>query len=235
MPIGRIYDHGESVETGLKAPLFPPYVEARSKLPHTVVKAGDVIPVKGLLVQVVSADGKAIEKPLAAGGQANPSCAGFKPMEVDPGENAHSIALMITFGKMRIADLGDLYWNQEFDLACPANKLGTVDLYMTTHHGTKTSGSPQMVHALHPRVALMNNGAAKGGSVEAWTTVRESPGLIDLWQLHYSNAGGKEHNSPEPFLANPVEDCKGEWLEVTAEKSGRFAVKNHRNGFEKKY
>lgn len=232
LPVDHIYDHGETVESPTAV---PEYLATRAKLRHTVVHAGDRIPVKGVRVEVVSADGKGITTATGAGGQANPLCDTFQPMAVDPGENAHSLALMITFGKLRISDLGDLYWNQEFDLACPVNKLGTVDLYMTTHHGTKTSGSPQMVQALHPRVALMNNGVTKGGSVEAWTTIHQSPGMTDIWQLHYSKAGGTGHNSPEPFLANPAENCQGEWLEVNGGANGTFTIRNHRNGFAKTY
>ncbi len=236
LPVDHIYDHGESVEGGKSATAaFLAYTDARSTLKHTVLRAGDTVPIKGLRVEVVSADGKAITKALAAGGQPNPLCTSYQAMAADPGENAHSLALMITFGKLRISDLGDLYWNQEFDLACPANKLGTVDLYMTTHHGTKTSGLPQIVHALHPRVVLMNNGATKGGSVEAMTTIRKSPGRVDMWQLHYSNAGGATQNSSEQFLANPTEACKGEWLEVTGLTDGTLTLKNSRNGFSKTY
>src|SRR5262249_5576309 len=139
-------------------------------------------------------------------------------------------------GNLRISDLGDLYWNQEHDLVCPVNKLGVVDLYMTTHHGTETSGHPQIVHALHPRVAIMNNGADKGGSVKAWSTIKASPGLQDLWQLHYSNEGGKEHNVAETFIANPsVEGDGGFPIEVTARMDGTFTVRNARTGFEKTY
>jgi hypothetical protein len=110
--------------------------------------------------------------------------------------------MIIAFGNLRIADLGDLYWNQEHELVCPTNKLGAVDLYMTTHHGAATSGSPSIVHALHPRVAIMNNGANKGGSVKAWATIKKSAGLDDLWQIHFSNEGGKDHNVAESFIAN---------------------------------
>jgi len=60
-------------------------------------------------------------------------------------------------------DLADLTGTREYDLVCPANKIGAVDLYLVSHHGIDTSGSPQLVHALHPRVAIMNNGARKGG------------------------------------------------------------------------
>ena len=86
-----------------------------------------------------------IASSLSGAGQPNPLCASYEAWLRDPGENAHSLAMIITFGSLRIADLGDLYWNQEHELACPVNKLGTVDLYMTTHHGNAKSGSPQMV------------------------------------------------------------------------------------------
>jgi hypothetical protein len=144
--------------------------------------------------------------------------------------------MIITFGKLRISDLGDLFWDQEHDLVCPNNKLGAVDLYMTTHHGTATSGSPQIVHALHPRVAIMNNGADKGGSVKAWTTIKNSPGLQDLWQLHFSNEGGAGHNVAESYIANPsTQNDGGAPIEVIAQADGTFTVRNTRNGFEKTY
>ena len=129
-----------------------------------------------------------------------------------------------------------LQWNQEHELVCPVNKLGAVDLYMTTHHGTATSGSPSIVHALHPRVAIMNNGANKGGSVKAWTTIEKSPGLEDLWQLHFSNEGGKDHNVAESFIANlSEENDAGYSIDVTARPDGSFTVRNDRNRSEKTY
>lgn len=148
-------------------------------------------------MQVVSAAGVAIAKPLAGAGQPNPLCASYQPLKPDTGENAHSIGFILTYGAFRLSDLGDLYWNQEHDLSCPVNKVGTVDAYLTTHHGTKTSGSPQMVNALHPKVAIMNNGPTKGGSVEAWQTIHDSSGLIDIWQLHLATAHAHDHNSRE--------------------------------------
>jgi hypothetical protein len=81
----------------------------------------------------------------------------------------------------------------------------------------------------------MNNGARKGGSAEVWQTVHDSPGLEDFWQLHYAIAAGKDHNSPDPFIANIDEDCAGDWLKVTVEKDGTFTVYNQRNKFEKTY
>jgi beta-lactamase superfamily II metal-dependent hydrolase len=238
MPIGKIYDHGDNIEkTNPKTEaIFIPYSKVRQKYPHQTVKPGDRIPIQGLRVDIVAAAGESIANPLPGAGQPNPLCASYQALSPDPGENARSIGMLITFGGIRISDLGDLFWNKEYDLACPVNKLGVVDLYMTTHHGTATSGSPQIVHALHPRMAIMNNGADKGGSVRAWTTIESSPGLEDLWQLHYSNEGGKNHNVAERFIANPsAEGDKGYAIEVVAYPDGSFTVRNDRNQFEKTY
>jgi competence protein ComEC len=236
LPIRNFVDHGRNFETVKDVgDVYDAYVKLRDKGHHTVVKAGDRIPIRGIQVDVVTAAGIGIAAPLPGAGQLNPSCAAYQALKPDTGENAHSIGMVIAYGDFRLADLGDLYWNQEHDLACPVNKLGTVDVYMTTHHGTVTSGSPQMVWALHPKVAIMNNGPRKGGSAAAWQTIHDSPGLQDLWQLHLALSSGKEHNVADQFIANPSEDCKGQWIQVTAQKDGTFTVVNARNGFAKSY
>ena len=118
---------------------------------------------------------------------------------------------------------------------CPNNPIGTVDVLLVSHHGLNQSNSPVLVHAVHPRVAIMNNGARKGGSPDAWQVVKDSPGLEDLWQLHYAEAGGKEHNVPDSFIANVNEQDTGQYIKLTAESSGAFTVFNQRNKFEKAY
>ena len=164
---------------------------------HLVVKPGDKLPLKGVDVQVVTADGNAISSPINGGGAANSFCGG-KTFPEDKTENARSTGILITYGKFRMLDLGDLTSQKELEIVCPNNRLGKIDLYLTTHHGLNASNAQAIVHAVAPRVAIMNNGAKKGGSPEAWQIIRSSPGLEDLWQLHFAVAGGKENNSLTP-------------------------------------
>ena len=135
--------------------------------------------------------GSVLKTPLPGGGKPNPACAAFTPKDItnDP-ENGQSLGSVITLGQFRAIDLGDLLWNKEHDLMCPNNPIGTIDLYLVSHHGTDPSGSPQLVHALQPRVAVMQNGTRKGAGTQAMPTMRSSPGLEDIWQLHWSLRGG---------------------------------------------
>ena len=236
IPIRNFVDHGANTETGKDADvLYNAYSAFRDKGTHLQVKPGDTIPIKGLDVRVLSSGGDVIPAPLPGAGQPNPECSSFERHEVDTSENARSVGILIGYGDFRMIDLGDLTWNKEFDLVCPANKIGAVDVYLVSHHGMNMSGSPQFVHALHPRVAIMNNGARKGGSPEIWQTIHDTPGLLDLWQLHFAVPGGKEHNSSDTVIANLDEICEGKWIRLTAQKDGSFSVYNSRNKYEKSY
>ncbi len=109
---------------------------------------------------------------------------------------------MITFGKLRILDLGDLTWNKERGLMCPVDKLGKVDVYIVSHHGLTNSGSPALVDAIAPRVAIEDNGPRKGGAPATFETIEGSSRLKDLWQLHTAEGSDAKHNVAEPRIAN---------------------------------
>jgi competence protein ComEC len=237
MPIVNFVDHGADTETTEKADVirFNEYSAFRDKGKHIVVKAGDTIPIKGLDVKVLSSNGDLISSPLAGTGQPNPACEGYAQPAADTSENGRSVGMLITFGGFRMIDMGDLTKDKDYQLACPMNKIGPVDVYLVSHHGLDQSSSTPFVRALQPRVAIMNNGARKGGSVKVFQTLHASPGLLDLWQLHYAIAAGKDSNSNDSFIANTEEVCEGKWIKLTAEKDGSFKVFNSRNKFEKAY
>ena len=61
------------------------------------------------------------------------------------------------------------------------------------------SNAPAIVDVLKPRVAITNNGATKGGSAEAMHTIRTSPGIEDVWQLHYAQNAAQTRQRPGAF------------------------------------
>jgi beta-lactamase superfamily II metal-dependent hydrolase len=204
VPIKHYIDHGPSVEEREQVQGFQAaYAELYAKARHTVVKPGDKLPVAGLDWRIVTAAGKAITTALPGGGKPNPGCASFTPRPAtnDP-ENGQSVGSVITFGKFRTIDLGDLLWDREKDFMCPNNLVGPVDLYIVSHHGIDASGSPALVHGLQPRVAIQQNGTRKGGTLQTNKTLYSSPGFEDVWQLHWSYNVGTEYNPAGIFIAN---------------------------------
>jgi beta-lactamase superfamily II metal-dependent hydrolase len=236
-PIGAVIDHGENTETTPQARKLEDAYRAviASGVKRLNVKPGDVLPLKDVRAEVVAARGNCILRAVKGGGRKNPLCGEEQRKADDPTENARSIGIVLTFGKFRFVDLADLTWNKELELACPEHKIGPVDLYLTTHHGMDSSGPKAIVHGMRPLVAIMNNGARKGGSPAAWSIISSSPGLRDLWQLHFSLAGGQTHNAGPERIANLEEKCEGHSIGVSVEKSGAFRVTNSRNGHSKTY
>ncbi len=235
--IGTFVDHGPNLQDA-EAPRqdYAAYQEVVSRAHHLVVKPGDEIPMRGLKVIVLTAAGAHITNPLPGAGTVNPNCGLDPEPPLDPGENARSVGTLIEYGHFRLIDLGDLTRKKELDLFCPKNLIGTVDLFVVSHHGFSESNSKAMVWALHPRVAIMDNGAREGGNPIAWQIIHDSPGLEGLWQLHYAINGGGDHNAPEPLIANPEENPdSGHYIKIDAKPNGTFTVINPRNGFTKTY
>ncbi len=236
IPVGTFIDHGPDREqTNAASHLYADYQAAIQGSNHILAKPGEPLPIKGIDVTIVSADGNLIDQPLTGAGQPNQFCSGVEEKASDPSENARSVGTVITFGQLRIVDLGDLTWNKELELMCPNNKLGRADILVVSHHGIDQSNSPALVHALQPRVAIIDNGAKKGAAPSAWDIVKSSPGLQDIWQLHFADAGGSEHNTSDPYIANITEADTGYYLKLTANRDGSFEVYNARNRFEKQY
>ena len=93
----------------------------------------------------------------------------------------------------------------------------------------------ELIEAIHPRVALLGNGARKGADPPSWPVLRNTPGLEDIWQVHYSAAGTDETNPPRDFIVNLEPADAGLPLKLEARTNGSFTVTNPRNGFSKTY
>jgi competence protein ComEC len=262
VPIREFIDHGPNVQPGEAADTFlqKTYPQLFANAKHTVAKAGDRIPMAGLDIRVVTSAGQTIQTPLPGAGKPNPYCATFQAGQ-NNAEDPQSVGVWVSFGKFRTVHLGDLTKNKEFELMCPSNRLGVVDVLLGLHHGQASSNSQVLVHALHPRVAIMNDGTRKGGEPEVMKVVHSSPGLEDLWQLHFSLLSGQEYTVPGMFIANTVDDApaampiaptpapqpgsgappapvhngKAFWIKLSAQQDGSFTVTNARNGFSKTY
>ena len=264
VPVRHYIDHGPNVQPNANTDAFlqKDYPALYSKAKHTVVKPGDRIQVGGGLdVRVVASAGQTIQSAVPGAGGQNPYCAQYKAQDPDPTENAQSVGSVITYGRFRTVHLGDLTWNKEGDLMCPVNRVGPIDLFIVSHHGQPVSNAPVLVHAIRPRVAILNNGTRKGGQPDAMRVLHESPGLEDLWQIHFSLLSGQEYTVPGMFIANGVDEApnampiaamtpppggpgappppahngQAYWIKVSAMEDGSFTVTNQRNGFTKRY
>jgi len=263
VPVRHFIDHGPSVQSSAAMSEFlnVTYPALRKGAKHSVATPGDQIDLAGLDVTVLTSAKRVVDRPLSSGGRPNTYCADFARRQEDTGENAQSVGILAQFGDFRVLHLGDLTANTEFQLMCPNNPIGTVDLFVVSHHGQPSSNARVLVHAIEARVAIMNNGTRKGGQPEAMRVLHSAPRLEDLWQLHASQLSGQQYTAPGLFIANEVDDPEAampvapmpppargpgiapapshngdaHWIKVSGTRDGSFTVTNSRNGFTKAY
>jgi len=236
VPIGSFVDHGDLVEDNPAArALFEQYIAAAGKQRRTV-KPGERLALEGVELVIVAAHGQVLKASLSDAAP-NPACQGFKAQPEDRGENGRSLGYLLRAGKFEFLDLGDLSWNFQHQLACPANLLGQVDLFQVPHHGVRDDVVPQQMWPMTPTVAVMNNGATKGAGPVAVETVLRSPGLEDLWSLHRALNNDAAHNAPERLTANQegTDVCSGAWIRARLDANGSYTLTNSRNGYSKTY
>jgi beta-lactamase superfamily II metal-dependent hydrolase len=261
IPIGAFIDHGPNgdplrpgtpPERVINTPAgqYPRYLEAVEGHKRIIAKAGDVIEIGSLTNTIVASDGQVIAKPLPGAGAANPNC-NMTASGALENENSRSVASLLRYGKVTIAQFGDLSWDKEYEMACPVDRLGKVNLLLVTQHGSaNVSSNPAQVAAMRPDVAIMPNGGKKGGDPQVIETVMAQKSLQGFWRLHESYKF-PELSGDKNFIANlnppqaeidkvahkPWEAPPDMGHAIIAEvwKSGRITVTNSRNGFSKTY
>ncbi|MGA7237170.1 MAG: MBL fold metallo-hydrolase [Bryobacteraceae bacterium] len=244
IPVKTFVDHGtlspdpkmNPVNTRAAEAYFA-FVQGKKRI---IVKRGDKIPLRDVDVTVLTSNGKAIGVPPkgagAGAGKPNPACPAEPREELMNDDNSGSVGELWKFGNFRMADFGDLLKWVENRLVCPTNNVGKVDLFMVNHHGVNLSNSPELVAALAPKAAIMNNGARKGNAVDTVTTLRNAVSKPDVWQVHFSIGIPAELNPPEDFIANlSAANDEAKMIKVSASKDGSFTITNTRNGFTKTY
>jgi len=146
IPIREFIDHGANVRPNPEADSFlsQTYPKLYSSAKHTVVNRGDTIPFDKIDVRVVASAGETIKSSLPGAGQVNPYCPSSNTESVDQTENGQSIGIVVTYGNFRVLHLGDFSANKEFELMCPINRIGTVDIFVVSHHGQPNSKYPTL-------------------------------------------------------------------------------------------
>jgi beta-lactamase superfamily II metal-dependent hydrolase len=238
----RFFDHGEmdpkwEQNRGIEE-RYAAYLEIAAGK-RTIVKPGDSIPFEDVRVDVVASAGAVLDKPINKGGQPNPYCKDAEVKAPNQTENSQTTGVLVSYRRFTFLDVGDLTWDKEMNLACPANKIGRVSLLLATHHGFfgDQSGAPALLWAIQPQVVIANNGPRKGMAVPAYDRIAKVQGLEGLWQSHLALANDNEHNAPEGQIANlePSQDCKGHAIRVDVNADGRYVVTNTRNSVARTY
>jgi competence protein ComEC len=233
LAFGAFYDRGipdDVPEDPAHYPTLIGYYKKACGNRSVTLRAGDVIPLKQpsgnrLTLRCLMASGKALPD---APRQSTPNtlCDQHHDKPVDTSDNGKSVALLLSFGAFDFFNPGDLTCNFEKELVCPVNRVGQIELLMTSHHGLNLSNNPVMIHALRPRTAVMCNGPTKGGDPEVLQTLRTCPGLTDFWQLHRNTRIAESENAPRERVANWDNPDGGRFIKVSVDHSGeRFTVR----------
>lgn len=230
MPIRTFVDHGsvaqrEQSSSQVMAP-FNAYAKLREKARHLEPKPGDRLSLKGIDVTVVSSAAQVLAKPLAGARGANAACNGTSRPVEDLGENARSTGIVVQWGRFRFLDIGDLTTRPLYDLVCPQDLIGPVDAYLVAHHGGSDSAKAEAFASFKPRVAIVNNGANKGGSREIFDYLQRDRSLAGVWQLHRRESVA---NFADERIAN-LDESTAHYIKLSAKEDGSFRVLNGRTG-----
>jgi beta-lactamase superfamily II metal-dependent hydrolase len=227
IPVKHYYDHGipATLTSDITSSLIDIYRKT-SEGKSVALKPGDEIKLQTpkafppLRLRVLAANGIVLgEQPGAP--QIQPCGPNFQAAAEDKSDNVNSVGVVLSFGRFRFFDGGDLTWNIENRLVCPKNLVGVVEVYQADHHGLDLSNNPALIEALKPRVAIIDNGPRKGGEARTFATLKNAAGIEAIYQLHRNVRTTEKDNAPPAFVANDEEDCKGEFIKLSVAPNGK--------------
>jgi competence protein ComEC len=222
IPIKNYYDHGlpQTIAADMQAEFIEAYKQTTQGASVTL-KPGDEIKLgrapkysPPLNVRVLTSDGMVLGEQSSTP-QIRPCGDKFEAKAEDKTDNAKSIGILMTFGRFKFFDGGDLTWNVEHRLACPKNIVGAVDVYQVNHHGVDNSNNPVLVRALNPRVAVIDNGPRKGGEAGSFATLKSLTEIEAVYQLHRNLRTTDKDNTMSGYIANEEENCQGNFIKLS--------------------
>jgi competence protein ComEC len=236
IPIRNFYDHG--LPTQPAQDIQPEFIEAYRKTTQgktITLNALDEIKFKSNAVrlQVLASNGVVAGEPANAP-QIVPCGSDFKPVAEDKSDNAKSIAVLLTFGRFKYFNGGDLTWNVEHKLVCPKNIPGVVDVYYVDHHGMDSSNNTDLVLGLNPKVAVIGNGPRKGAEVRTFADLKKVPN-VEIYQVHRNVQTTNKDNTTAEYTANDEEQCQGNFIKLSVASNGKYSVTIPAKGITRNY
>jgi len=252
IPIGQVYDrgipdhdpdHGTGSAEALWIRMSKPYREFRAEGRNRVVP-GLLVPLTQaggaphLQLRCIASGQKFVDAP--EGSPPNPIAGENSHHNLPPTDNDMSSSWVLDFGPFRFYDGGDLTWNMEGEIVTPVNRVGQVDVYQVDHHGLDLSNNPVLVHSLAPTVSVMNNGATKGTAKATVTTLKSSPGIQAMYQVHKNlRPADPEDNTADEFIANAAGDaknCPANIIKLSVDPSGKsYTISIPATGHQRTY
>jgi len=222
IPIRSYYDHGlpQTIAADMQAEFIEAYKQT-TQGKSIRLKPGDEIKLQRstkylppIDVRVIASGGLVLgEQSIAP--QIRPCGENFEAKAEDTSDNVNSIAILLTFGRFKFFDGGDLTWNIENRLVCPKNLIGAVDVFQVDHHGVDSSNNPTMVRAIQPRVAIIDDGPRKGAEPNTFATLTQSPQIEAIYQLHRNLRTADKDNAMAGYIANEEEACQGNFIKLS--------------------
>jgi hypothetical protein len=112
-------------------------------------------------------------------------------------------------------------------------------VFQVNHHGLDVSNNPVLLQSLAPTVTIMSNGTQKGCGAETFATLKGTPSVQAMYQIHRNLRNDSENNTANEYIANFEAKCQANYIKLTVEPLGKtytvtIPATGHRRGFQTK-